>query len=402
MNGTAAYRDFMARNYRASYTYADFAPRFRAQFFDADRWAELFKKSGVRYVVLTSKHHEGYALWPSKVSWNWNAGDVGPRRDLVGELARAVRKKGGMHFGLYYSLYEWFNPLYQRDKAACWATDEYVKAKVLPELRDIVETYRPDVIWSDGDWEAPDTYWKSQEFLAWLYNDSPVRESVVVNDRWGKNTSCRHGDVYACRDHYNPGKLVSHKWENALPLDKGDEKVGAIWGYRRNVQLSDLLTIEELIEELVSTVSCNGNLLFNIGPTGDGTIPLLFQERLTQLGAWLRVNGEAVYGSRPWKHQKDALAAHVWYTCKPGPKRDMVYVFFLKWPKENKLSLGSLRLASDAEITMLGVPNVTLSASPKKHEGTAGGQALIVTLPFLTPDMMTTPWAWVLRVEGAL
>lgn len=405
MNRTAPYREFMARNYPPGFSYADFAPRFKAQFFDADRWAELFKKSGVRYVVLTSKHHEGYTLWPSKVSWNWNAGDVGPRRDLVGELARAIRKKGGMRFGLYYSLYEWFNPLYQRDKAACWATDEYVKAKVSPELRDIVESYRPDVIWSDGDWEAPDSYWKSQQFLAWLYNESPVRESVVVNDRWGKNTSGRHGDVYTCEDHYNPGKLVLHKWENALPLDKGDKKAGgAFWGHRKNLQLSDLLSIEELIEELVSTVSCNGNLLFNIGPASDGTIPLVFEERLTQLGAWLGVNGEAVYGSRPWKHQKDTLAPHVWYTSKAGEASTSVtvYVFLLKWPKGSKLSLGSLRLARDAEITMLGVPNVTLSASLEKHDGTAGGQALVVTLPCLTPDMVPTPWAWVLRVEGAL
>lgn len=404
MNGTAAYLDFVARNYPPGFSYADFAPRFKAQFFDADRWAELFKKSGVRYVVLTSKHHEGYTLWPSKVSWNWNAADVGPRRDLVGELACAVRKKGGMRFGLYYSLYEWFNPLYQRDKAACWSTDDYVKAKVSPELRDIVETYRPDVIWSDGDWEAPDTYWKSQQFLAWLYNESPVRESVVVNDRWGKNTSCLHGDVYSCSDHYNPGKLVAHKWENALPLDKGDKKVGAIWGHRKNVHLNDLLSIEELIEELVSTVSCNGNLLFNIGPASDGTIPVVFEERLTQLGAWLSVNGEAVYGSRPWKHQNDTLAPHVWYTSKAGEASTSVtvYAFLLKWPKGNKLSLGSLRLAGDAEITMLGVPNVTLSASLQKHDGAKGGQALVVTLPCLTPDVVPTPWAWVLRVEGAL
>ncbi|XP_065280903.1 tissue alpha-L-fucosidase-like isoform X2 [Dermacentor albipictus] len=407
MNRTDAVVDFMARNYRPDFTYPEFAPSFRAEFFDPYYWAHLFKKAGARYVVLTSKHHEGYALWPSNVSWNWNARDVGPRRDLVGDLARAVREAGGMHFGLYYSLYEWFNPLYQRDKAAGWTSDDYVRAKVTPELRDIVETYRPDVIWSDGDWEAPDTYWNSTHFLAWLYNDSPVRNSVVVNDRWGINTSCQHGDVYACQDHYNPGKLVPHKWENAMPLYKGDdENAGGLWGYRRDVHVTRYLTIEELIYELVSTVSCNGNLLFNIGPASDGTISAAFEERLTQLGAWLTVNGEAVYGTRPWKHQKDPLASHVWYTSKPGggqpPAGPTVYAFVLKWPRGSNLTLGGLELTDEANITMLGVPDLQLSGVVWKNtESRGGATSLVVTLPPLTPDILPTPWAWVLKVEGA-
>lgn len=408
MNRTDAVVDFMARNYRSDFTYQEFAPNFRAEFFEPYHWARLFKKAGARYVVLTSKHHEGYTLWPSNVSWNWNAGDVGPRRDLVGELARAVREVGGMRFGLYYSLYEWFNPFYQRDKDAGWQTNDYVRAKAMPELRDIVEMYRPDVIWSDGDWEAPASYWNSTHFLAWLYNDSPVRNSVVVNDRWGVNTSCQHGDVYACHDHYNPGKLVPHKWENAMPLDKGDLNTGGTWGYRRNVRASQYLTIEELIYELVSTVSCNGNLLFNIGPASDGTISAAFEERLTQLGTWLDVNGEAVYGSRPWKHQKDPLASHVWYTSKPrggGGGDDQpsvgstVYAFVLKWPKGSNLTLGALDLTDGASVTMLGVPSVRLPSVVQKNSG--GSKALVVTLPLLTPDILPTPWAWVLKVEGA-
>ncbi|KAH6937437.1 hypothetical protein HPB50_000476 [Hyalomma asiaticum] len=407
MNRTDAVVDFMARNYRSDFTYPEFAPNFRAEFFDPYHWAHLFKKAGARYVVLTSKHHEGYTLWPSNVSWNWNAGDVGPRRDLVGELARAVREVGGMRFGLYYSLYEWFNPFYQRDKDAGWQTDHYVRAKAMPELRDIVETYRPDVIWSDGDWEAPASYWNSTHFLAWLYNDSPVRNSVVVNDRWGVNTSCQHGDVYACHDHYNPGKLVPHKWENAMPLDKGDLNTGGTWGYRRNVRASQYVTIEELIYELVSTVSCNGNLLFNIGPASDGTISAAFEERLTQLGTWLDVNGEAVYGSRPWKHQRDPLASHVWYTSKPrddgGDSQpsvgSTVYAFVLKWPRGSNLTLSALELTDGANITMLGVPNVRLPSVVEKNSG--GAKVLVVRLPLLTPDVLPTPWAWVLKVEGA-
>merc|ERR1712071_626789 len=89
---------------------------FTAEFFDPLQWADILKSSGARYVVLTSKHHEGYTLWPSKYSWNWNSMDVGPKRDLVGDLARAIRKTTDMKFGLYHSLFEWFHPLYVKDK----------------------------------------------------------------------------------------------------------------------------------------------------------------------------------------------------------------------------------------------------------------------------------------------
>lgn len=110
-----------------------------------------------------------------------------------------------MKFGLYHSLYEWFNPLYLHDKANNFQTQEFVTKKILPEMKELIETYEPHVLWSDGDWEANDTYWKSQEFLAWLYNDSPVKDYVVTNDRWGSGIPCHHGDFYTCTDRYNPG-----------------------------------------------------------------------------------------------------------------------------------------------------------------------------------------------------
>ncbi|KAK2106170.1 Tissue alpha-L-fucosidase [Saguinus oedipus] len=137
---------------------------------------------GPRYVVLTTKHHEGFTNWPSPVSWNWNSKDVGPHRDLVGELGTALRKRN-MHYGLYHSLLEWFHPLYLLDKKNGFKTQHFVSAKTMPELYDLVNSlgahrgrYKPDLIWSDGDWEAPDAYWNSTNFLSWLYNDSPVKK----------------------------------------------------------------------------------------------------------------------------------------------------------------------------------------------------------------------------------
>uniref|UniRef100_A0A1E1XA71 Putative alpha-L-fucosidase n=1 Tax=Amblyomma aureolatum TaxID=187763 RepID=A0A1E1XA71_9ACAR len=388
-----AFREFMERNYRPGFTYQDFAPRFTAEFFDPDRWAEIFKKAGARYVVLTSKHHEGYTLWPSAVSWNWNAGDVGPRRDLVGDLAEAVRNKSGIHFGLYHSLYEWFNPLYLADKASGFKTNDFVQRKTLPELIEIVTKYRPEIIWSDGDWEAPDTYWNSTEFLAWLYNDSPVRDTVLVNDRWGQGIPCKHGDFFNCKDHYDPGTLVEHKWENAMTVDKKS------WGYRRNARLSDYHTIEELLAELASTVSCNGNFLLNVGPTSDGVILPVFEERLTQLGTWLGVNGEAIYGSRPWKHQNDSVTPGVWYTSK----NETVYAIVLHWPKNDQLTLGSLSVSDKATVTMLGLDGYYRTPfSVATRGGWSNVGLTVITFPPLTPDRLPTPWAWVLKIKGAL
>ncbi len=112
----------------------------------------------------------------------------------------------------------------------------------------LIENFKPDILWSDGD-SGPDYYWNSTEFIAWLYNESPVRDTVVTNDRWGSNgVMCHHGDFYTCDDRYNPGKLQNHKWENCLTIDSQS------WGFRRNARLEDYLSAHDLISSLAETV----------------------------------------------------------------------------------------------------------------------------------------------------
>ncbi|MCK5861647.1 MAG: alpha-L-fucosidase, partial [Candidatus Hydrogenedentes bacterium] len=169
-------RAFHNKTYGEDFQYQDFAPLFKAEMYDPDLWADIFKRSGAKYVVLTSKHHEGFSLWPDDNNWNWNARDVGPHRDLLGDLTKSVRD-AGLRMGYYYSLYEWFNPVYQKD------IHRYVDEYMLPQLKDLVERYKPDLIWPDGEWGHPATTWRSTEFLAWLFNESSAPKDIAINDR---------------------------------------------------------------------------------------------------------------------------------------------------------------------------------------------------------------------------
>lgn len=377
------YVDFMNKSYPPGFQYTDFAPLFTAEFFNASEWVDLFKSSGAKYVVLTSKHHEGFTNWPSASSWNWNSLDVGPHRDLVGDLAMAIRNNSDIRFGVYHSLFEWFNPLFLTDRASIFHSNDFVKKKCLPELYDLVNRYKPEVIWSDGQWEASYKYWKSTEFLAWLYNESPVKDSVVTNDRWGMLTPCNHGGYFTCMDRYNPGVLQRRKWENAMTLDK------LSWGYRRNAKLQDFITIDELIETFVTTISCGGNMLMNVGPTKDGRIVPIFEERLKQMGEWLNVAGEAVYSTVPWRCQNDTSTSGVWYTAKG----DDIYAFFFDWPESGSLVLGSPQpLSKSSQVIMLGTSS-SLDWEMLKSTG------ISIHLKSLPRDEIRNDWVWVLKLE---
>ncbi|XP_061187736.1 alpha-L-fucosidase-like [Saccostrea echinata] len=373
--------NLMERFYPPSFTYADFAAEFRAEFYDPLKWASIIENSGVKYVVLSTKHHEGFTMYPSKYSFNWNSVDVGPKQDLI-KYIFAYLAGSGVHFGIYHSLFEWFNPLYLQDKANNYTTQKFVKEKGMAELYEIIEMYRPDVVWSDGAWEAPSAYWNSTHFLAWLYNESPVKNTVVVNDRWGYDSTCKHGGFLTCEDRFRPGKLQKRKWENAMTLDR------ISWGFRRNADLADFLSMEELLELLISTISYGGNILINVGPTPYGTFSPIYEERFSQLGSWLKVNGEGIYSTQPWIHQNDTITPKVWYTAPKADKK-AAYGFFLDWPVDNELILGSVSGST--------LSNVALVGSNKTLTWEKSGSGIKVLIPPLNIRQMPCLWAWALK-----
>lgn len=277
---------FMKKNYGENFTYRDFAPLFKAELFDADEWASLFRKAGARYIVLVSKHHDGYCLWPSRYAPQWNSVDVGPHRDILGELKKAVEKKD-IRFGIYYSLPEWNNPLHYWYQDPPDSIGRYVQQHMIPQFKEVITNYKPEVLFTDGEWYNTAEDWHAKELIAWYYDE--VGPDAIVNDRWGEGS-----DIGFKTPEYSSGGYSSDRpWAEVRGL-------GRSFGLNRNEKLSAYMTSTELIRLFARTVAYGGGLIINVGPGADGQIPLLQQERLLDLGRWLEINNEAIYGASKW------------------------------------------------------------------------------------------------------
>lgn len=386
-------------------TYYDLAQDFKAELFNPDEWAKLFEKSGAKYIVLTSKHHDGYSLWPSaetRKAWDfpWTSVDIGPKRDLIGDLFTAVRKTS-VRAGMYYSLYEWFNPLWKSDPA------KFAEQHTWPQMKDLINTYQPDVFWTDGDWDAPAELWKSQQFLAWLYNESPVKDKVVVNDRWGAGIRFHHGGIYT--PEYQPDlDFEDHAWEESRGM-------GFSYGYNREEDAWDYNSTQSLILQLIDKVSRGGNFLLDIGPDEHGKIPPIMQDRLLQMGEWLKLNGEAIYNTRRWKTSSQWSAGRRDYsdrhgdmllkiTVDPDPGYAVKEVFYTYNPTANNLYAILPRYPQNRKVILkdLSLPTGT------KLDLLSTGQSLVwkqtganveVQLPEYNPSTMKAPWAWAIRIK---
>ncbi|WP_421799499.1 alpha-L-fucosidase [Haliscomenobacter sp.] len=368
--------EFHRKNY-GNASYQDFVQHFKAELYKPEDWAKTFEDAGAKYVVLTSKHHEGFTLWPSAQSWNWNAVDVGPHRDLAGDLSKAVKARN-LRMGFYYSLYEWFNPVYKAD------VNKYVAERMLPQMKDLVTRYEPDVLWTDGEWDHPAKTWQSETFLAWLFNESAVKDRVVVNDRWGNDTKGAHGSFatseygHGGTDNKETTKGFVRPWEECRGM-------GESFGYNRNENLHMYQSGKQLVHQLIDIVARGGNLLLNIGPSADGQIPVIMQERLAEIGAWLKVNGEAIYGTRKWAkapvYNKDS---QVYFT----QKGQNLYVIQRKWAEQLQVD----NVAKPKSVRLLGYDG------PVKF--TYKNNVLQIIAPQLNPNTIPCDYAWTYVLEG--
>jgi len=402
--------DFHKKTYGDNFNYIDFGKIWKAELYDPAKWANLFKRSGAKYVVMTSKHHDGYTLWPNEHAsksrgYHWNSVETGPRRDLVGDYVKAM-KDAGLKAGLYYSLYEWYHPWY-RAGLKKFVTDYYH-----PQFKELVSEYKPDLIYADGEWEKNDEYWESTKLLAWLFNESPVKETVVINDRWEKGMRHKHGGFFTTeylREEVNFNK----PWEEIRGM-------GLSFGYNRNEDIEDYNSDQELILMLIDIVSQGGNLCINVGPTAAGKIPVIMQERLLQIGEWLDVNGEAIYSTTKWKRPYQwSKGSREFQLLKEGqayvegnyileqtvdqqPGKALKEVFFTskgndvfaivpKFPK-GKLVIRDFKAGKNAKVTLLGYPD-ELSFTREKGD-------LHIDVPHLNIDEIPCRHAWVFKVTG--
>ncbi|MEY2432783.1 MAG: alpha-L-fucosidase [Acidimicrobiaceae bacterium] len=310
---------------------------------DPDVWADLFAASGARYVVLVTKHHDGVALWPSahrnpfKARWQ-------SERDVVGELAAAVRARG-MRFGTYYSGgLDWtFGGLPMRDLkgliAAIPQTPEYL-AYVDAHWRELIERYEPCVLWNDIGYPAAADL---PELFEHYYDRVP---DGVVNNRFDiirQTGGMIHADFIT--PEYSTDAAPGWKWEST-------RGIGSSFGYNREESPDSYLGVDELVRLVADVVARGGNLLLNVGPAGDGTIPLVQAERVLGLGWWLRTNGDAIYGSRPW-HRTDGATADglpVRYTVTG----DALNAIVLGTPSGNTVVLPDVEVKDDATVELLG------------------------------------------------
>jgi alpha-L-fucosidase len=338
--GSPTYKHHIA-TYGKNFDYYRFAETFNndKESWKPEQWAALFKKTGARYVVLTTKHHDGFRLWPSQVTNpHANGRELSSKRDLVGDLAAAVRTEN-MRMGLYYSGgLDWTftsEPIKNRDDllARVPQSEEYARYADA-HWRELIARYKPSVLWNDINYPRAG---EIPQIFAEYYNAVP---DGVIDDRFGVPFADYTTPEYAKYD-----KITFAKWETCRGL-------GFSFGYNQVEGPQQVLPPRELIALFVDIVSKNGNLLLNIGPKADGTISDIQLDRLHKLGAWLEVNGEAIFGSRPWvRAASTSDTGDIRFTSNRGS----LYAIYLSPVTGSSLKIPSVHAEEGTKAEILGL-----------------------------------------------
>ncbi|MFX1476519.1 MAG: alpha-L-fucosidase [Promethearchaeota archaeon] len=365
---------YHAENYGENFSYDDFIPIFNEEIkkWNPKKMVDLFKNAGAKYVVLVTKHHDGFLLWPSTYpnpkKKNYNA-----TRDLVGELTKNVKLQD-LKMGFYYSgALDWsWNPIPIKDGKSFVINGpskvEYTRY-VNNHWYELIDKYDPIILWNDIGY-PPNT--NVYEIFAYFYNKHP---DGIVNDRWRQyhksdidHPKVRHWD-FTTPEYETMPKITKKKWEST-------RGIGYSFGYNKLETEEDYFKPDELIHMFIDIVSKNGNLLLNVGPMADGTIPELQERAILGLGKWLKINGESIYGTRPWTHAEGKTIDNI--DLRFTQKDNKLYIHLLDKPKGNSLTILSLTLDNNKKLQLLG----TSGNLYWKQDG----EDIIVSLPEDVPD----------------
>jgi alpha-L-fucosidase len=382
----------------SEFGYHDFVPMFNAEKFDADEWAELFEQAGARFAGPVAEHHDGFSMW---ASWHtpWNAKDMGPKRDVTGELAAAIRKRGMRLITTFHHARNrtWY------PRVQGWPTTsddpklqmlygnmpaEKFNRLWLAKVIEVVDRYRPDIIWFDSRMDLiPDKY--RTEFLAHYFNKA---------DEWGAEVVVTYKERCLPREigveDFEKGRqnrITDYVWLTDDTISLGS------WCYTHDLKIK---STRYVLHVLIDIVSKNGQLLLNISPKADGTIPMDQRDVLLGIGEWLSKYGEAIYGSRPFvvfgegptRLKTGGEYAREKLRYKPEDVRfttkgNIVYAIQLGWPgAKHETLLESFSKKHRQE--SLKIKSVTMPGSDKKIAWSLREDGLVVTSPWSPPDNM--------------
>ncbi len=351
--------------------YEPLAQQFTAERYDPTAWARLAREAGMKYVVITSKHHDGFALWDSKLS-DWDVARTPHGKDLLAPLAQAVRDEG-LHFGLYHSIMDWHHPDYMprrayNDLAEGEPDFDRFRDYLHGQVEEIITLYQPDVLWFDGEWENTWTY---EHGKALQDHVRALKPDIIINNRVGKARQGMAGlddpEVGKLGDFGTPEQqipatgLPGVDWESCMTIN-------GTWGYMEDdVNWKSTRT---LIRNLIECASKGGNYLLNVGPKADGTIPQESVERLRGIGKWMDVNGESIYGTTagpfprlPWG--------------RATRKGQTLYLHVYDWPADGRLEVPLKNPVRHARL---------LAAPDAELEATSGEDGAVLALPARMPD----------------
>jgi len=370
--------------------YEELAKQFNPVKFDADKWVRMAKDAGMKYIVITSKHHDGFCMWDSKVT-DYDIADATPfKKDVLKELARACKKQG-IRLCFYHSIMDWhhpdaqapFYPNYNDGTRSNPNFPRYVENYLKPQVKELVTNYGPlGVLWFDGEWIKDWTEPQGKDMYNYVRSLQP---DIIVNNRVGKGRKGMEGlskseeyagDFGTPEQQIPPTGLPGVDWETCMTMND-------TWGYSSYDQ--NWKSAQDLIRKLADITSKGGNFLLNVGPTSEGLIPQASVERLAAMGQWMKVNSESIYGTTA-----SPLGSFPWGRCTAKPGRLYLHVF--DWPKDGRLEVPWLRSE---------VKKAYLLADKRCHAlpvDRLGKDRLAISVPEKAPDAINT--VVVLEIRG--